>query len=433
MAAIFWITTISCISVWVYRMVKKDYFSILTYVVFGIYLPVFLYFAKWSTLITVPVQSDFYYIFICFNFILLFVQFFDPVIKNNGVTQIRFKLNSGLIIAIDAIYVVSMLIENYLGSGFLLPALHGIDIHTFHAPLLFYISGASYVIIAFNTLYALSAKRGFLLFDLLVIALLFVGKSARMDAFIAIVEIASLVIFTGVVQLRRKISVDEGIEKKSFEKRRHVIRAAAAVGLACLVLIAVNIGNDRMNHYGTYDLKYEEGIGYDGPELFGNIMAYYYGYFPFSFCNLNNNIAFVGYHEKYIGQDSFRAFYFGILQSDNLFDLPLNEANDSKVIVTRGATVTTGFWDFYFDYGELCFIPMIMSMIIYVLLRQNLMRNAKAKPSAFLSYFYWVPLWFFMSFNDTIWDTCVLVNLSILLLVSDKLFEIRGTKLGELM
>lgn len=428
MELIFWITTGACIACWVARLLNRDYFSILTYVVLGIYLPMFLYFAGWSYLFTSSIQIDFYYIFICFNLALLFVQPFDPVMNRTTTYQFVLCCSSKLVIVVNCIYIAAMLAENYLGSGYFLPALHGIDIHTYHAPVLFWVTGATYIVMAIDTLSGLFHQKRFLLLDLVIIALLFVGKSARMDVFISIIQTVSLLIFANISKVKKDKS---GSRIKASKLKKKILSAVLACALIAIVLFAVNVGNTRMNHYGQYDIQYSDGIGYKGPEFFGDAMAYYYGYFPFSFYNLNVNIALVGPHENYIGQDSFRSLYFGILQFDNVFDMPLNEANDSKIIVTKGATVTTGFWDFYYDYGQYCYIPMIISMVLYILLRRNLFNNSFQKSSSILSYFYWTPLWFFMSFNNTVWDTCVLVNLILLLLISDKVFKVTVYSAGK--
>lgn len=420
MDILFWITTAACICAWIFRMCKGDFFSILTYVVTGIYLPMFLYFAGWSVLFLTPIQHDFYWIFIVFNMLLLLVQFLDPLVKRPHGLRFSYKLGPAFLAIVDIVYLLAMFAENYMGSGRVLPGLAGIDIHTYHAPILFYITGATYIVVALNTLAALDGKKWLLAFDVLVVALLFFGKSARMDAFIAIVECVSLVAFVGIPEaIRRKPSMP----KKPRSKAKKVLTAAAVVAvLVFVVQMGINIGNDRMNSYGRYDITYGDGIGYCGPELLGDALSLYYGYFPFSFYNLDNNIAFVGQQGTFAGINSYRAFYFGVLQFDNLFDLPLNEANSSKVVVTKGATVTTGFWDFYYDYGQLCAIPMAVTLLIYLLLRRSLAKNYKCFPACILAYFYWVPLWFFMSFNDTVWDTCVLVNLILIALVSGKAF-----------
>lgn len=423
MTALFWISTCACIFAWLFRMSKRDYFSILTYIVFGIYVPMFFYFAKWSVLFLTPVQDDFYWIFICLNLLLLIVQFFDPLIKRPRGLCLTYKRGPAFLFLVDSIYVAAMLAENYLGSGHILPGLVGVDIHTFHAPILFYITGATYLVVALNTLVAINGKKWLLLVDVLVVALLFFGKSARMDAFIAIIECVSLIAFIGIPEVARKIKERNGRNNRS---RKNVV---AAVIMAAVLILAVqtgvNIGNDRMNSYGRYDITYGDGIGYCGPELFGDTLSLYYGYFPFSFYNLNNNIAFVGPQGSFAGINSFRSLYFGVLQFDNLFGAPLNEANDSKVIVTKGATVTTGFWDFYYDYGVFCIIPISVSLVIYLLLRRALADRMHNSPACILAYFYWTPLWFFMSFNDTVWDTCVIMNLILIAVVFNRSFFVK--------
>lgn len=422
MSFVFWITTIACICTWIFRMCKGDYFSILTYVVWGIYLPMFLFFAGWSVLFLTPIQDDFYWIFIVFNMLLLLFQFVDPIVKLPRRLRFSYKLGPVFLVVVDSIYLLAMFIENYMGSGKILPGLAGIDIHTFHAPLFFYITGATYIVVALNTLAALDGKKWLLSFDILVVVLLFFGKSARMDAFIAIVECISLVAFIGITEAIN--GAKERSDKGPSKIKKVITAVLVSIVLLFVVQAGINIGNNRMNSYGRYDITYGDGIGYSGPELFGDALSLYYGYFPFSFYNLNNNIACVGQQGTFAGVNSYRSLYFGVLQFDNLFNVPLNEANDSKVIVTKGATVTTGFWDFYYDYGCYCMIPLAITLGIYILLRHSLANNHRKSPTCIIAYFYWVPLWFFMSFNDTVWDTCVLINLLLIAVISKRAFTL---------
>lgn len=422
MSFVFWITTIACICTWIFRMCKGDYFSILTYVVWGIYLPMFLFFAGWSVLFLTPIQDDFYWIFIVFNMLLLLFQFVDPIVKLPRRLRFSYKLGPVFLVVVDSIYLLAMFIENYMGSGKILPGLAGIDIHTFHAPLFFYITGATYIVVALNTLAALDGKKWLLSFDILVVVLLFFGKSARMDAFIAIVECISLVAFIGITEAIN--GAKERSDKGPSKIKKVITAVLVSIVLLFVVQAGINIGNNRMNSYGRYDITYGDGIGYSGPELFGDALSLYYGYFPFSFYNLNNNIACVGQQGTFAGVNSYRSLYFGVLQFDNLFNVPLNEANDSKVIVTKGATVTTGFWDFYYDYGRYCMIPLAITLGIYILLRHSLANNHRKSPTCIIAYFYWAPLWFFMSFNDTVWDTCVLINLLLIAVISKRAFTL---------
>lgn len=403
-------------------MCKGDYFSILTYVVWGIYLPMFLFFAGWSVLFLTPIQDDFYWIFIVFNMLLLLFQFVDPIVKLPRRLRFSYKLGPVFLVVVDSIYLLAMFIENYMGSGKILPGLAGIDIHTFHAPLFFYITGATYIVVALNTLAALDGKKWLLSFDILVVVLLFFGKSARMDAFIAIVECISLVAFIGITEAIN--GAKERSDKGPSKIKKVITAVLVSIVLLFVVQAGINIGNNRMNSYGRYDITYGDGIGYSGPELFGDALSLYYGYFPFSFYNLNNNIACVGQQGTFAGVNSYRSLYFGVLQFDNLFNVPLNEANDSKVIVTKGATVTTGFWDFYYDYGRYCMIPLAITLGIYILLRHSLANNHRKSPTCIIAYFYWAPLWFFMSFNDTVWDTCVLINLLLIAVISKRAFTL---------
>lgn len=405
---------------WFRRLWKKDYFSLLTFVTLGIYIPQFFYFAGWSGLFLTPIQDDFYWMFIMMNICILVAQLFDPIIEHPSGFSLVSRMRPATLLFIDAVYLASLLAENYLGSGLFLPALSGIDIHTYHAPGLFYITGSLFVVLALNTLYALSRNRWFLLADVVVLGVLVIGKAARQDAFVAIGGVLVLILYLGIGQdvavIRRRI-------REAMLARRFLTGVVASLVVVLVIWVGVNVGDARMNQYGKYDLEYASGIDYLGPDPLGGGLSMYYGYFPFSFYNLNNNMAYTDPAGSYIGLNSFRSLYFGILQFDLFFGDPLNYANMSKIVVTKAATIPTGFWDFFFDYDSLCIIPMGISVAGYLFLRRKLY-SSRSSVSSVLMYFYWTPLWFFMSFNNSIWDTCVLINLVILAYAANRCFEL---------
>ncbi len=108
---------------------------------------------------------------------------------------------------------------------------------------------------------------------------------------------------------------------------------------------------------------YMELIAYNGPlknTIFSNVMSWFYGYFPYSFYNLNltlqniqtNGICTYG-----------KFFVLPFLYATKLYKLTTldyeNLALAVRVITNTSATVATAFFEFYSDFGYLFFLPMM--------------------------------------------------------------------------
>ena len=195
-----------------------------------------------------------------------------------------------------------------------------------------------------------------------------------------------------------------GFEKKTDnepKKKRKWIIILGTIGGILVAYWAIQIGINRMNHYGMYSLSYSNGIGYTGPG--GEIAAWLYGYFVLTFNNLNRSIIMGRAIHNYLGLYSFPDLFFGILQFDNLLGLANNQAQSASAWVVRATTVPTGFWSFYYDYGVICFIPILVAFIRERLIMQYI-RIAKRKIIWVVLFFYYVPQWLFMNFTNTVFD-----------------------------
>lgn len=412
MQLVFWTTICLTVMCWIWQLKHHDYYNWLTYIILGIYLPLALYMCGWSTLIYKQISDEFYLIFIYFNFTLAVVFLIENL---DSRTARGFDSSPFLIVlkerlvpieAINLLVAIALLAENYITTGSVVPALVGLQDHTSHASGLVYITNSQYFILAADLFfYIATRKKRYLLYIVILIMLPMVTRASRMSSMMEIVSIISLYLYL------RRYYVSQNKPHSPRSLKQIIAALTGCIILIFVINAMVNLGASRMNHYGTYDYLYSTNIGYTGPKIFGEAGAWYYGYFPLSFNNLNINVTFNVCGMSYIGLSSFKAFYYGILHFAS-FGVPTDIANTAKIVISPNCTVVTGFWDFWYDYGPLCFIPMVVSGVIYLALKRRLCR-ANKNPMNVALYFYWVPLWAFMSFNDTAYFDCVFNNMII--------------------
>ena len=390
-------------SLWIYEFFfKKKYFSVLTYIWSGIIFPLFLYQLGWSDLIDNSNSKMFNYIFIWLTICIIFyfvlsyndqphpLEIYDQICITSFGKIILPLLNIG--------FILLYLIENYIGSRSFIPGLQKIDIHTFSAPIISYLTNMPFVVMVFDY-YAYKATKN-KRYWLLIITIFFipvVTRSARMQMMISAVQFISLLFFIELPGAMKNLKA-----KKNF---RRIKRIVIIIGIATIIGLT-QFTNYRMNHYGKYNYSFADNIGYTGPKMF-EFFAPYYGYFPLSFNNLKINLARPVVH-NYIGLYSFNCFYFGILQLDNLLGISVTGNIKDRLITNPSATVPTGFWDFYFDFNYLCFIPMIVAFVIcYYFLKKS--KKEKKRLTYRTLYFWYIPLWFFMSFQNVIFGSTIIV------------------------
>ena len=381
--------------------VRREFFSSGTYIVVGVCVPLILYLLKWSDWITDEPCAEFYLIFIslflCGGFFMLLQ---GKRLEMTG--HIYLKQNVVWVYGLNALWIVSVLLENYIGTGYFFPALSGVDMHTNQVPLLLYITRAKYVIIAVDVIcYFIRHQKRYIALGLIHILLPIISASSRMMATVAMIQAASLFVFLWA----------NGHGAKSVLKRRRKISGwhiAIIAGLAvAAVVFLVRIGIHRMNHYGKYAVLYSQGIRYTGP--LGEVGAWLYGYFALAFDNLNMSIIAGRENPNYIGIFSFPSFYYGILQFDNLIGLPNHFAQKSCEFNIPAAIVPTGFWSFYYDYGILCFIPIVAAFVQEFFLRWKASMSANQVVWVAL-YFHFIPHWTLMNFTNTVFDVTMLTT-----------------------
>lgn len=422
MIGLYWFFTISAILVLLVKIfTKKDYFSLNTYILLGIYLPLLMSHCNWSYLHVENRPNIFYVMFIVFDLLsIVFAilpqknfEFLDfIIIKKSKKIPIEFY---------NLFYLLCVSIENIYASGYIFPALYGIDIHTARMPYIYFFTTGIYFFAFMNLMeYFSSKKKKYLVYIGILLCFNIVTKSSRIDAFMCIVQLLSVFLLYYFSSKKTKIVKGKSVKKK---RNRKLIIICSAIFAVLILFIGMNIGINRMNSNGKYNLKYSDGIGYTGPEFGGGVLSYYYGYFPLSFDNLAYNMKLGNIEPNYIGLCSFRNFFFGILQFDNLFNLDGGAASRANIIRSKAAAVATGFWDFYYDYGDFFFVPLIISFMLYYCIK-NKLGGEKRNIISLAIYFYWVPLWMFLSFDNRIYDYQVLAHIIIMILIIPKRYKL---------
>lgn len=424
MISLFWFFTIITIIYLIFVIFRKqDFFSINTYILLGVYLPLLISNFNWSYYHIEDRPDSFYILFIIFNLLAIFVN----ILPQNSIKykNITFEIKKDLKLPVEVynmIYIFAILMENYYVSGYFIPSRYGIDIHTARMPYVYFITTAIYLVSVMNLVeFFATKKKRYAVYILILVSFNVVTKSSRIDAFISATQLISILLFYFFYSKKSVIIKGKEIEKKSNKIKIILIAIIFAI---ILITIGLVVGNNRMNANGKYNLSYADGIKYTGPETPGEVLAYYYGYFPISFDNLAYNMANTEINPNYIGLSSFRTLYFGVFQFDNLLGLDGGEATKANDIRSKGAAIATGFWDFYYDFGNFIFIPVTISFAIYYLLK---LKVANKKPTllAFVLYFYWIPLWFFLSFDNRIYDYQVLLHVILMSFIIPKRYELK--------
>ena len=394
--------------------VKKRLFDINMFVLIGIYLPMGLFFLNWSLYVDTDISDKFYLIF---SYLNLFLIIYNILVRDCCVFDVSVLpsvVSEPFVLLANVAYVLLFEIESYLGSGSFAPALMGIDIHTYSAPIISFVTRSLYAFVIMNFLaYLVTRKKRFLILIAILIALPVVTRNMRITATVALVQFASF------VAAYYAATWNDASKMKLLRNVRDVVRSQKLAILFAIIVAVAFVGgaaymtNDRMSHYGRYDLKYSTEIAYTGPEFMSDVASVYYGYFPLSFNNLNLSLKYGGTENNFVGLYSYKSLYFGILQWDNVFGLDPAEPDgpNHRVSASPSANVATAFWDYWYDYGYFCFIPIGVMVAICGWITTRLQK----RPTLLLltQYHYFIPLVFFQSFQNVFFGSETLVQIMI--------------------
>lgn len=404
----------------------KNIFGLGTIINFSVNFNFFMYLLGWSHYIDQDPHINTYILINSIIIIFIIIMIFSktPMSKiHNRQEYISIKKvvygdkNFDIYTLINIIYIFLFLIENYMGSGCLIPNILGIDIHTYSAPLISFITRAIYVMLFLNYIcYERFKKKRYLIFFFIDCILFPLIRGARLNIFISLVQFS---IFYFMYNLDNIL--------KYKRKLIGAIIIAVVIGIS-----AVYIGNSRIDEQLEGNdlqgnIEYSDYIRYSGPEDPIGILPWYYGYFPMSYANLNLTIQSIENRNiRTKGIFSLRPILVGMLQFDNLIpEYPdINYFNSIRKYYTTAATVGTGFGEFYMDFGIFAFIPILIyasiSLYFYNTIRRNIYYIAIYSCIA--------GAWFFMAFQNTMIDVVTLYSILYLYIIKRCFISIKNIK-----
>ena len=102
-----------------------------------------------------------------------------------------------------------------------------------------------------------------------------------------------------------------------------------------------------------------------------------------------------------------------MFQIDNLLGLSTTGYLNNRIILTGLATVPTGFYEYYYDFGVFLFVPILVAILItYYFEKKG--AGEKERLTYRTLYYWYVPYWFFMSFQNMLFQsTAIIVGLLI--------------------
>lgn len=394
---------------------KKNIFGMGTIINIAVNLNFFLFLMNWSDFMTKEPQLGTYIIInsILIIFIIVMLLSKSPVEKLARskeyivLKDIRiFKNKINMYVFINITYIILFFLENYIGSENLLPNLFGIDIHTYSAPLISFVTRSVYVMLILNYIcYENFKEKKYIVFFVIDLILFPVIRGARMNLFMSFFEFG---IFFTMYNL-------------SYLMKNKKLIISLVLSVIILVGVGITVGNKRIEKQlegaGIEEnLTYGDFIRYSGPEDPMGILPWYYGYFPMSYANLDKTIERID-NEGYrtYGIYTVRPILVGLLQFDNLIpnypDLDL--INEVSEYYTSSATVSTGFAEFYLDFGKLAFI----GIAIYAFISLAIYNGIKKNINYLALYGLIAGAWFFMAFQNTMIEVITLYSSIYLLLL----------------
>lgn len=339
-----------------------------------------LYLQNWSTFFVNACADLTYFLIIASQII---VTVFDLICfrkevkqKHKSISNRKFKVKKIVIdkISIEAstillfICLLCSMIENFSSYGTLFPFFNDIDAHK-------------------NT----TAVFGTIWRSVYPIALIFFiiensNEKKRIHSFLFLIFVAAYMLLSGGSRFWSVLSIgSSAIFYFVFYKPKLKLKNVLFICflMICFVAVLLKMGISRLTV-----MTYEEKIGYIGPfsnTAFGEVAAWYYGYFPYSFYNLNLTLQNI--HENHLYTYGL-FFILPVLLVTKLYKLLGIQSYDQialsvRVITNSSATVATAFFEFYADFGYL--FPI--SIIFYLILLESLHSSKTVFGEAGYSYF----------------------------------------------
>ena len=332
---------------------------------FGVTLNFILYLCNYSIYFTTPCQPITYLII---SISQLMVTFFDLLYLNINIRKSKnpsvylkwdiksLKIGKRNISISSILFIVCLIcsiIENIISYNTIFPFLSNIDSHKNSIAILGIIWKTFYPIslFCFYFEYIKGKKKSKLEYVLLSITVIYLLISAGVR-FWSFISLISLFIFIKIIN-------KDKIKKISFNKKIFI-----AIALVILAVIFINMGQTRLQSKYTY----MNLIGYIGPlrnSLLGNVISWYYGYFPYSFHNLNLTLLNIENGALYTNGSFFIVPFLYLTKLHHFFNLDYtNLALSVRVITNTSATVATAFFEFYADFHYFFFLPILFYLLL---------------------------------------------------------------------
>ena len=315
-----------------------------------------LYLCNWSSDFVVGCQPITYTVIIVTQVLVTITDFYylsKPANQLNFCEKIKTIKFNGLFLSPSTILFIVCLLcgmaENYLTYGMLFPFLNSIDSHKNVVPIFGTIWRSLYPI---ALIYLIAEgkykeKKWYDFFFLIITALyLFISSGSRFWSVLSL----CCAFFFWIKYKNPKIR---------FNKFILIILV-----IVILVIVMLNMGISRLTIY-----SYEYKIGYKGPfagTSFGETVSWYYGYFPYSFHNLNMTLMNISNNNRYTYGLFFILPVLYLTKTYKIFGLQSYNyyAMSVRIVTNTAATVATAFFEFYADFGPFFFIPILALLIV---------------------------------------------------------------------
>jgi len=345
------------ISLFIGRKVSGVWLNPVSILFFCFFAPLFFALFRLSTLQSASWEYETYIaIWGAFGAWLLF-----PVIvlsMAGKVNKVDLKLNFEILDSKEFTFIVrffsfvvllSYLAGNYIQTGSFFPILHpelAYEVHTVFPPVIRLFARANPAA-ALLLYFVFWRKRSS--FDLLLLMIMVVLPLSRLSRIDVALTLVGLTILFSVIPIF-KMNV----------KRIALLLA----GFVVLAVGGAELGNQRTNRFGMYEVDYSQAIGwmpeFSGP---GGVFATAYGYFPLSFENFDQFVRqFNGAHM--IGLYSFDWLFSGVVKINWIGGYSAMRATNAAFDpVSSAANVPTALFPFYADFGP---VGIVLPMMLYV-------------------------------------------------------------------
>ena len=374
-----------------------------------------LYLQDWSTSFRDPVYSETYILVGILQLLFCIVAIKDNEHDKLDTIKLKKIRFNGIRVNISDILLITCIlfcaIENIYVQGSLFAK--GSALHTASMPIIGPALRALYPIAYIYAFVDLTNHQSIPTLVLLIVCIVYsvIGGQGR---FWCVCSLICMFIFITFYKISIRYKKDKKQTWFSNLKLRYKVLFIIALLVAGNYLL--NMGVMRIS-----TLTFSDVTGYNGPwkkTVFGEIFAWYYGYFPFSYYNLNvtlhniltNNLCTYGGFLFYP--------FLSVLKVDSLFNVDYTVmTKNARVVQNNAATVATGFFEGFSDFRWAFLISIIILLVFTFQFR------GKKKLWGYISYSYMLTVWLFMSFLN-IFTVGIPIYVLIFSWIFDKLFAV---------